>query len=857
MKISLNSIRKVNEIYGSAGNPAPNGVDELVTKIGAQLGAVEEVIAYGDRFAGVLVARVVSCEDHPDADRLHVCKIDDGGAAQNVERDETGHVQVVCGAPNVREGLTVAWLPPGSTVPNTLDKDPFVLEARPLRGVVSNGMLASPRELTIGDSHEGILELDTDAAAGTPFAEAYDLAGDVIIDMENKMFTHRPDCFGQLGIARELEGIQDRAYKSPEWYQPNPTFPDVEAEELKLEFHNELPELVPRFTAITMRDVTVKPSPVWLQIYLSKLGVRPINNIVDYTNFFMLETGQPLHAYDYDKVMAQDDGADHATIVVRQPKADETITLLNGKTLEPREEAIMIATRDKLIGVGGVMGGGETEVDENTRNIILECANFDMYSIRRTAMAHGLFTDAVTRFNKGQSPLQNLAVLAKIVDEIRRFADGKVASGVIDDRHLTEESLHASTVHPPVRVSAEFINARLGFALSVDEISTLLTNVEFAVEVTGDELNVRAPFWRTDIAIPEDIVEEVGRLYGFDHLPLELPVRSLTPAPKQPMLTFKSRIRDALAQAGANEVLTYSFVHGNLLEKAGQDPKQAFQLSNALSPDLQYYRLSLLPSLLEKIHPNVKSGYEQFALFELGKSHNLMHADDDNGLPTEFQSLALVVAADDKAIGKSAGAAFYQARAFLDELAAQLGITLNYAPITESVDVPIMRPYDKARSAFVTDAQSGAFLGVVGELTSSVRKGFKLPIHSAAFEIGLEELQQSADTLKRYTPLSRFPKIEQDICLRVSSDTTYQQVYDFVWKTLQESHTAEGHSRGGFLATLSPLDIYQRPDDTTHKQITLRYTLASYERTLTDEEVSKLLDRVAEEAKEQLQAERI
>lgn len=864
MKISLNSIRKVNEIYGSAGSPALNGVDELVTKIGAQLGAVEEVIAYGDRFKGVLVARVVSCADHPDADRLHVCKLDDGGAAQNVERDENGHVQVVCGAPNVREGLTVAWLPPGTTVPNTLDTDPFVLEARPLRGVVSNGMLASPRELTVGDSHEGILELDTDAASGTPFAEAYDLVGDVIIDMENKMFTHRPDCFGQLGIARELEGIQGRAYKSPEWYVPNPTFPDVEADELRFEFRNELPELVPRFTAITMRDVTIKPSPIWLQIYLSKLGVRPINNIVDYTNFFMLETGQPLHAYDYDKVMAQDADADHATIVVRKPQQGETITLLNGKTIEPREEAIMIATRDKLIGVGGVMGGGDTEVDDQTRNIILECANFDMYSIRRTAMAHGLFTDAVTRFNKGQSPLQNLAVLAKIVDEIRRYADGKVASAVVDDKHLSEESLRDATAHPAVRVSTQFINERLGFTLSTDEITTLLTNVEFAVEATDDTLTVQAPFWRTDIAIPEDVVEEVGRLYGFDHLPLVLPARDLTPAQKNPLLTLKTHIRQTLSAAGANELLTYSFVHGNLIEKATQDPKQAFQLSNALSPDLQYFRLSLLPSLLEKVHPNMKAGYEQFALFELGKAHNIRELDSE-GLPKEVNALSFVCCAEEKTAKQAYGnnAAYYLARTFLDGLmdtckVARLvafeplaGADLYNNPWIEQMTAP----FEPSRSAVLRDRE-GLIWGVVGEFKATVRKSLKLPQFCAGFEIDPLLLMRKSAALT-YTRLSRFPKVEQDICLKVPADITYQRVYDFVWQTLQAGHPDQNQPNDAFLAALSPLDIYQRSDDPDHKQITLRCTFVSYERTLTDDEVSKLLDHVAAQAKEQLQAERI
>lgn len=851
MKVSLNSIRTVNGIYGSAGDPAPHGVDDLVEKIGAQLGAVEEVISYGERFKGVLVVKIVSCEDHPNADRLHVCKVDDGGKAEGVERDENGLVQVVCGAPNVREGLTVAWLPPGSTVPSTLDSDPFVLEARPLRGVVSNGMLASPKELSIGDSHEGIMELDTDAAPGTSFAEAYSLEGDVVIDMENKMFTHRPDCFGQLGIARELEGIQRRPYKSPEWYQTNPEFPGKEADELPLEVRNEIPELVPRFTAITLRDVTIKPSPVWLQITLSRVGIRPINNIVDYTNFFMIETGQPIHAYDYDKVVAQDAGADHATIVVRHPNQGEKILLLNGKEIEPRDEAIMIATNDKLIGVGGVMGGGDTEVDENTKNLIIEVASFDMYSIRRTSMVHGLFTDAVTRFNKGQSPLQNLAILAKITDEIRRFADGKVASDVIDDKHLSAEVLESDSVYPAVTLSRQFINERLGFDLSADEIAQLLRNVEFSVEVQGDDLTVKAPFWRTDIAIAEDVVEEVGRLYGFDHLPLVLPKRDLTPTPKDEVIETKAEIREILAKAGANELLTYTFVHGNLLEKAGQNKENAFQLSNALSPDLQYFRMSLAPSLLDKVHPNIKAGYDEFALFELNKTHGKHYGQDDDDLPKEVEMLSLVIAANDKKAQTKAGAPYYEAKKYLDYLANQFTLDLEYIPFTEAPDYPVTQPYDYKRSALVRATGTDIVVGVIGEYRKAVAKGFKLPAYTAGFDIDVEHIVRAASQrLTRYQQLPRFPKVEQDVCLRVDEGITYQDLKKFVEEHLESNHPDQT------LYSVSPVDIYKREGD-DKKQITFRLSIASFERTLTDEEVNAMLEGVATQAAEALGAQRV
>jgi phenylalanyl-tRNA synthetase beta chain len=854
MKFSVNTIRYLNNLYHSGGEPAPEGVDALAKKIGAQLGEIEEIVNVGAKYQGARIVKVVTCQKHEDSDHLNVCKVDDGGKAEGVERDENGLVQVVCGAPNVRANMLAVWLAPGVTVPESYDSsEPFVLEARNLRGVVSNGMLASPRELALGDSHEGILEITDDLKPGTLFTDFYGFKDDYVIDVENKMFTHRPDCFGWLGIARELAGIQHMPYKSPDWYVANPKFPEVEADELKLEVCNELPDLVPRFTAIAMRDVAVAPSPLWLQIELVKVGLRPINNIVDLTNLYMLITGQPLHAYDYDKVMAQDASADHATIVVRHPKPGEKITLLNSKEIEPRDEAIMIATNDKLIGVGGVMGAADTEVDEHTKNIIIECATFDMYSIRRTSMVHGLFTDAVARFNKGQSPLQNLAVLAKIVEDVRTGAKGKVAGKVIDIKHF-DGRVHESemSMAGPISIEVDFINARLGLQLTHEQIKTLLENVEFAVYTETNPLVVIAPFWRTDIEIPEDIVEEVGRLYGFDHLPLELPKRRISPTPKDALLGLKSRIREVLSRAGANEVLTYSFVHGNLLEKAGQDKTLAFQIGNAISPDLQYYRLSLTPSLLDKVHGNIKAGYDEFALFEMGQAH-MVSAIDDEGLPQEFGRIALVYAADDKKAKNRTDAAFYAAREYLMNLLSVFGLAerVRFVPLAAD-DKDVATTYYASGRAATILLDDNSVLGRIGEYKSSVAKALKLPAYCAGFELGLLPFQQ-VEQHSSYVQLPRFPKVEQDICLKVPVATTYQEVYVFVARKLAEDDFVPEKTR----IDLTPVDIYQRKDDQDHKQITLRLSLASYERTLTDDEVSKLLDHIAEAAKAELQAERI
>lgn len=836
MKFSLKWVKEFTDIT------LP--VATLVEKIGAQLGGVEEVTDYSKKYQGVVIAKVVHCTDHPDADRLHVCLIDDGGKTADVARNADGLVQVVCGAPNVREGLLVAWLPPKTTVPSSYDHEPFVLEVRELRGVMSNGMLASPKELGLGDSHEGLLEVDADCQLGDLFAAVFDL-DDTVVDIENKMFTHRPDCFGQLGIARELAGITGTAFTSPEWY----TMPAAPAstDGLAYTVANEIPELCPRYMLAAIDNVTVAPSPIWLQSLLTRAGVRSINNIVDMTNYMMLLTGQPLHAFDYDKVAKNGS----AQIVVRRPRSGEKMTLLDGKEITPREDAILICDAEKPIALGGVMGGNNSEIDVNTKRILIECANFDMYSIRRTSMQHGLFTDAVSRFNKGQSEWQCPAVLYKAMSMVQELCAESKASGAIIDKHQPNRK------NQPVAVSMDFINQRLGLSLTTEAIETLLENVEFVTAIEGDNLTVTAPFWRTDIEIPEDIVEEVGRLYGYDHLPLQLPKRNIVPARTDPELAAKSHIRAVLAKAGANEVLTYSFVHGKLLERAGQDRNLAFELSNALSPDLQYYRLSLTPSLLDKAHANIKAGYGEFALFELGKAHGTTELDED-GLPKEFGRVGLLFGADTKlAQNQYEGAAYYQAQKYATNLLAAFGIEvgLSFTPVADfdygnhQLFGQMLQPYNPQRAAVI---KRGEYLvGVVGEYRHDVSKAFKLPEYCAGFELFLSPFTSDAQLTVAYKPLPRFPKVEQDMCLKLPATVTYQAIRDFVVAEIEVGRPAQTFT------SVTPVDVYRREDDANHTQFTFRLAIASYEKTMTDTEVNSLLDTVAAAAKQKFGAERI
>ena len=841
MKVSLNVIKQLI-------NFELPPVDELVQRINQQLGSVEQVENLAERYRGARVVRVVECAKHPNADRLSVTKIDDGMTVPDVPRDENGLVQVVCGAPNVQAGMWAVWLPPASTVPaSILEGEPFTLDARKLRGVLSQGMLAAADELAIGTDHEGIVALTPrDLPAGKTLQPGADFAAlfgldDYVLDIENKMFTHRPDCFGQLGVAREIAGILHQPFTSPAWYNLEQVFGDGDS--VPLAVSNDIPQLVPRFMAVAIRGVQVVPSPFWLQCQLVAMGAKPINNIVDATNYVMLMTAQPTHAYDYDTLRGGQLGA-------RMARQGETLALLNGKTVELTPDDIVIADGQGPVALGGIMGGSRTEVSATTTTIVLECATFDMYAVRKIAMRHGVFTDALARFNKGQSPLQNAAVLNRLIGMV----GGEQASPVIDIKPFTSEhggildDYFAGKYEPAtIDITSRFINQRLGSHLIEKNICTLLNNVEIHSHGPENELGyicLQVPFWRTDLETKEDIVEEIGRLHGFDTVPRQLPMRRIQPAGKNPRRELKRVVREALARAGANEVLNYSFVHERVLKGAGQDPAQAFRLSNALSPDLQYYRLSVLPSLLDKVHANIKAGHSEFMLFEIGKGHTTARIGED-GLPAE-QSLVDLVYSSKK---PRAGAAFYHVRAVLDQLARDSGLTLVYTPVTAAQDDPVYAPFDINRSAHVWVQSSETagqaertLIGVVGELRPAVVKHFKLPDYTAAASLRLDVMEQIwRDTVVHYQPMSRYPTTARDISIQTSTEVTYDELMQAVSSaTTRASETYPDVT----IRDLTSLSIYKATPDALHQTTTFRLTLSSSQATLSAERVRSIIRTV-------------
>ena len=802
---------------------------ELLKRINTQLGEIETVEDLGAKYGGALIVKVVEVKPHAGADKLSCCLIDDGKGSSAAARRSDGLVEVVCGAPNVRAGMLAVWLPPGSTVP----ADGSVIGAKEIRGVLSQGMLASASELDFGADGDSIAEVDPSRTAlpagsdplGASFAAAFNLAT-TVIDIENKMFTHRPDCFGLLGVAREIAAITKSEFKKPAWYRLDEAKLAEEGKVIKVE--SQCPQLVPRLRAVVIDGLSgAGGSDLLTAARLSSVGIKPVNNIVDITNYAMYLSGQPTHAFDFDKLRHLSADQDKpVSLIARESRPGERLRLLNGKTLTFDQPAIVIATDDQPVALGGIMGGAETEVDSKTKTILLECANFDMYNLRRTTMYYGVFSEAATRFTKGQSPAQIPSVATWTSKLIASSAGGQVGEAC---EALTKAGLRRSAA---VATTPDFVNDLLGSQLTAMEIAALLEAVEFETALNGENLEAVPPFWRTDIEIPEDIVEEIGRLNGgYASLTPVLPARPIRPPVADELMELRSEVRRRLASAGASEVMGYSFVADDFLSAAGQNPDNSFRLANRLNPGLQAYRQSLTPSVLALAEGNRRLGYKDFALFEVGCAHRKQPpVKDDEGLPLDLQRTAFVCHRSEP----DAGLAFYTARRCLDLLAAGLGLTLDYRPPAPNGNqLPMQQPYVAGRSAEIYAGDQ--FLGVAGLLEPTGRY--------AGWEIDTAVLLQAAASAKTtYKELAKHPKSSQDLTLKVPAAVAFADLN----KVLTASLAAAG--RQGFAADLRPLGIFQPEGETATKNISFRLTVWRGDRTLRRGEVSAIVDALVKAA---------
>ena len=758
-----------------------------------------------------IVGKMLSAEQHPDADRLRVCTVDDGSGEQRT---------IVCGAPNVAAGQTVAVALPGARMPGG-EK----LRKAKLRGVASEGMILAADELEIGDDHEGILVLDDGIAAGTPLAEVIPLAESVL---EIEVTPNRVDCFGVHGVAREVHAISGAELAADPWAEDAAATGEGSVEDYA-SVAVDVPELCPRFTARVFTDVTIGPSPLWLQQRLSAAGQRPINNVVDITNYVMLLTAQPLHAFDLDKVP-------NGALYVRTAADGEKMTTLDGVERELDAETVLVCDRDGPTGVAGIMGGQVSEVAPETTQVLLEVANWNGTNILRTSRLLGLRSEASSRFEKQLHPdlcLRAQAVASKLMVEL---CGAKLVPGTIDV---------AAEVPAPTELTlrAARVSGLLGMEITQAEQTEYLQRLGFGVEPAGEDLVVSVPPDRHyDVTREVDLIEEVARVHGIDeHLPTTLPaVRHPGGLSREQRL--RRRAEDVLRDLGFDQVVGWSFTDPGEVERLrleDDDPRaQPVALSNPLSEEQSVMRTTLLGSLLSVAARNLAHDAPRVALFEAGSVY-LPGPPPSEGGPlagafrgvrpapvTESHRYAgLMVGALTPPSWRGGGevADFFTAKGALEALAGQLGTPLS--PWVPS-EQPFLHP---GRAAEVTLTSGGA-CGWVGEIHPLVCQVFGLE-RAVGFEIEAAPflgLARAGD--EEYEAFGEFPSIREDIAVVVPEHVAAERV-----------RGAIGSAGGEYLRSVSLFDVYAGEQlGEGRKSLALRLEFAAPDRTLTAEEVAPI-----------------
>ena len=766
-------------------------VEELAHRLSMAGAEVESIKRSGGDWDQVVVGRVAAVEPHPNADRLRLATVDYGA-------DEP--LQVVCGAPNLAQGQTIAFAQIGAQLLDPVSREPRKLRKGKIRGVTSLGMVCSERELGLSDEHEGILELQTEAALGTPLA---DVLGDVVLDI--KPTPNRPDHFSILGIAREVAALTGGSVREPSAAYPESSVPAAERTNVEIEDGAGCP----RYTAIMIDGVSVQPSPQWMQDALSSAGMRPINNIVDVTNYVMLEWGQPLHAFDYEILRG-------GRIVVRRARSGEQLALLDGSELALDEDDLVIADAERAVALAGIMGGAESEISDSTTTILLETANFQEASIRRSRARHTeAGTEASRRFEKSLNP--ELAELAarRAASLILETAGGSALAGIID--------AYPGRVHQPqVVVSQRRIEQILSVQPSVEDVRGILAALGIPNRwLPPDRYAVSCPPWRSDIAVPDDVVEEIGRVLGYDNLPSE-PLPGAVPDPDiNPERVLGERIRDVLSSLGLREIITYVTVGEDELAAAlgdSTDPPGAIVLQNPMNADRDRMRTSLRPWGLQTFAQNQREAQGPLGLFEVGKTFRHRPGQLPN---EERMALALL---GGESLGSVHGDAarpldFYDAKGVLEQLGAALGVAMELEADVEDA------AFDSGQSACIT--VRGNRIGALGRVATSIATRFGVDGDVLAIELSVTSLAPLLGGDVSVSSPSVYPSAVEDLALIVDSATP-------------AGNLASAIAGNGLVESVELFDIYsgeQIPPGS--KSLAFRVHYRSPDRTLRDRDVEK------------------
>ena len=780
MKISLNWIKDYINLDGIM-------TEEIVDKLTMSGLEVESYVDETKKYSGIVVGLVKEVEKHPDADKLTVCTVYDGNS----------DLKVICGAPNVKKGQNVVFAQIGSVVP----KDEMEIKKVKIRGVESNGMICAEDELELSDDHSGIIVLDDQFSAGTPISEVLNL-NDVILDIA--ITPNRPDALSHIGVARDLSAIFNRELRIPklDYKESQQNIKHLASVEIEDKVN------CPRYSASIVTGVKITESPDWLKNKLEKIGLRPINNVVDVTNFILHELGQPLHAFDLDQLAGQ-------KIVVKSIKSELNFTTLDSKNRVLPNETMMICDSEIEVAIAGVMGGENSEVRESTKNILIESAYFNPASIRRTSKKLQLTSDSSYRFERGTDPSNTVFAAQRAAQLIASLTDGEIAKGIIDEypekRKNTEVTLHLS-----------HLKKLLGYEVTKSDVIKIFQKLGInLLKDLGDSIEVVIPTFRPDIEREADLVEEVARIAGYEKIPVVEKV-SITLSKRKDESEFEELIREHCVALGLNEMVNNPLIPKTISELTGKP----IEISNPQSVDMAYLRTSLLVSALPAVSNNLKKGEKDISVFEIGKVFN-SYQDNINAF-TDFKEKKKLLYV---LTGKKQSRQWYSEEKEFDIF--DLKGLINSFLVKFSLDNVLNDSYNSIQNKIYDYQFSVNFkeidFGIGGKLNKNVLKIFDInqPVYS--FEADLDVFNSFVKDKKMFKELLKYPKVLRDFAFLFDKSVKYASVKDFI---IEES--------GKILKSVELFDLFESKEIGENKK-SMAFSLEyfDYSRTLTDEEVDK------------------
>jgi phenylalanyl-tRNA synthetase beta chain len=799
MLVSLNWLKEFVDIDRSAEEIA-----ELLTMGGIE---VESIIRVGEGLDGVFTAEIREIKPHPSATSLSLARIFLG------DREAA----VVCGAPNIRVGQVVPYAGPGCTLPSGLE-----ITEREIKGIRSPGMLCSERELGLGDDAAGILELDAGTPVGLSLTKALPFVQDVIL--ETSVTPNRGDCLSVLGTAREVAALAGL-----EWQKPHLAFPSGSvrvADQCRVEVPDY--DLCPRYVVTMVDGTRIGPSPFHVRLRLSRSGMRPISNVVDATNLIMLECGQPLHAFDYSLL-------EERRIVVRRCDPGETFITLDGTQRQLPENTLMIRDGKRSVAVAGIMGGLNSEINDSTSTVLIESACFERFSIRRSAKALGMGTEASFRFERGVDPEGTLWAAHRVAQVLADLAGGTVLAGQVDEYPVP-------IPRPPVAVRPAKVRTLLGIPVAGKEMASYLGRLGVACEETGEAdgtFVATPPSWRWDLEREVDMAEEVARIHGFQNVPVSMPAYVSAPDRTREQRRRLQRVAELMTTAGFTEIITMSFVSASAATEflSADGAAQGLPLMNPLIDDYSVMRTSLVPGLLSALKRNVSFRSEDLKLYELGRTFSPVAGQD---LPREDLRVAGLAAGSrypllwnvphDERID------FYDTKGALETLLEGLGVSdVIFVPS----QLPFLHP-GKSADLFM----DGNNIGFVGELAPHKMRDHDLAGNLYIFEILVEPLliRSRKETVFRQVP--RYPYIERDLSFIIEEKCSGDKIKQLISRL-----------RHDIIASVILFDIYRGESiPEGHQSVAFRIRYQSEDRTLTDEEVQAVHSQVVRALNEELGA---